>query len=166
MGKVKQLFLIILIFFTGFVSALLAIYFLIPNLINDNNQELIKSEFEQEMSKIVEIDKDERQRYLDQLVKDGEINIQYSLNTKFKGKQSEDFVIKNIDNNKGNIMFTIYDSNDDVIYQSTEIQRGYECNKIILNKELPKGKNTCKISIYYSNKGNVKSKFPIVIEVV
>ncbi len=123
------------------------------------------TEYEKNINAITKIDKAERQKEVDQLVKDGEINIQYDLGATFNGKVSEHFNVKNIENNKGNIKFIIYDENDNVIYTSKEVKRGYEVNKIELNKTLSKGTHKCKISIGYVDRGNVASTFPLNIEV-
>ena len=123
------------------------------------------TEYEKSIDAITEIDPAERQREVDQLVKDGEINIQYNAGATFKGKVSTSFNVKNIENNKGNIKFTLYDENGNTIYESKEIKRGYEVNKIELDKALTKGTHECRISIGYVNRGNVASTFPITIEV-
>lgn len=124
-----------------------------------------QNEYEENINAITRIDKEERQKQVDQLVQEGEINIQYDLGATFNGKVSEHFNVKNIENNKDDIQFIIYDENGDEIYKSKLIKRGYEVNKIELEKELEKGTHKCKISIGYVNRGNVASTFPLDIEV-
>lgn len=124
-----------------------------------------KSEYEQKVEKIVAISEEDQQKYIDQIVEEGQINIQYSLGTTFNGKTSQGFNVKNIENNNGDIVFTIYDESGNEIYNSKPIQRGYECTEITLDKELPVGIHECRISIGYVDAGNVRSTFPITIEV-
>lgn len=124
-----------------------------------------KTEYEQAVNAITEIDYDERQKELDRIVEDGMINIQYSASAIFDGKTSTSFVVKNIDNNKYPIQFTLMDEDGDVIYKSKQIDRGYEMNAIELDKELSKGTHDGKISIGYVEEGNVSSVFPITLEV-
>lgn len=124
-----------------------------------------KSEYEQKVEKIVAISEEDQQKYIDQIVEEGQINIQYSLGATFNGKTSQGFNVKNIENNNGDIVFTIYDESGNEIYNSKPIQRGYECTEITLDKELPVGIHECRISIGYVDAGNVKSTFPITIEV-
>lgn len=128
-----------------------------------NNKEYA---FEGQVAQIVEMDKEEQQRNLNQIVEENQINIQYAAGVVFEGKTSKNFSVKNIQNNNGDIKFTIYDKDGDVIYESDAIQRGYECTQITLDKELPKGTNECKISIGYVEAGNVKNTFPLTIEVI
>lgn len=123
------------------------------------------TEYEQQVDQITEIDKEERQKQLDQIVEDGKINIQYSLGAVFNGKVSESFNVKNIENNKHPIIFTLYDEDGEVIYESKQIEPGYEINSIELTKELSEGIHDCQIEIGYATEGNVSSVFPITIEV-
>lgn len=123
------------------------------------------TEYEQAVNAITEIDYEERQKELDRIVEEGMINIQYSASASFDGKVSTRFNVKNIDNNKQPIQFTLMDENGDVIYKSKQIERGYEINAIELYKELPKGTHNGKISIGYVEEGNVASLFPITLEV-
>ena len=151
------LLLLLLLGTTGFFG-----YQYFNNLNNSNNE---LTEYEQNINAITKIDKEERQKQVDQLVKDGEINIQYDIGATFKGKVSEQFNVKNIENNKGDIQFVLYDENGETIYTSKKIKRGYEVNKIKLDKSLSKGTHKCRISIGYVNRGNVSSTFPINITV-
>ena len=121
--------------------------------------------YEQEVSAITEMDYSERQEYVDEKVEKGMINVNYLPNPIFKGKTSVKFNIKNIENNHGPIMFSIYDENDKCIYQSKMIEPGYEMNSVKLDKELSKGKHDCHIQIGYVEEGNVSTMFPITIEV-
>lgn len=130
------------------------------------NKDKNVSEFETAVNEITEIDYSERQAALDQIVEDGMMNVQYSMYASFNGKVSTSFNVKNIKNNKYPIMFKLYDSDDNVIYESKKIELGYEINSIELNKSLPKGTHECKIQIGYVNEGNVSSVFPITLEVL
>ena len=108
---------------------------------------------------------EELQKLLDQKVKDGMMNANYSTGASFKGVKSESFNIKNIPNNKHDIQFAIFDENNEQLYQSGSIKRGYEINEIELTKALSKGKHNGKIAIWYVENGkqlgNIKSTFPI-----
>ena len=146
---------------TAIVVLLIGIFAVVYSLHNSNN----KSEYEQKVEKIVAMNKEDQQKYIDQIVEEGQINIQYSLGATFNGKTSQSFNVKNIENNNGDIVFTIYDESGNEIYNSKPIQRGYECTEITLDKELPVGTHECRISIGYVDAGNVKSTFPITIEV-
>lgn len=123
------------------------------------------SDYEKNVNAITEIDYDKQQEELDQIVADGQINIQYSLGTVFNGTVSESFNVKNIKNNHHPLIFTLYDENDDVIYESKQIEPGYEINQIELTKKLSKGTHNGTIKIGYATEGNVASVFPITIEV-
>ena len=123
------------------------------------------SEFENRVNEITEIDYSKQQDALNQIVADGMMNVQYSLSAEFNGKVSTSFNVKNIKNNHYPIVFSIFDEDDNEIYQSKKIERGYEINSIELNKELPKGSHDCKIQIGYAEEGNVSSSFPITIVV-
>lgn len=123
------------------------------------------TEYETAVNEITEIDYSQRQAELDKVVEEGMINIQYSSYASFNGKVSTSFNVKNIKNNKDPIMFEIMDENGETIYQSKQIDLGYEINSIELEKELTKGTHECKIKIGYSTEGNVASVFPITLEV-
>ena len=123
------------------------------------------TEYETAVNQITEIDYEERQRQIDQIVEDGMMNVQYLSSCQFDGKISKTFNVKNIENNKHPIVFSILDSNGDVIYQSKKIELGYELNSIELDKELPSGVHECLIQIGYEGEGNVSSVFPITLEV-
>lgn len=146
---------------TAIAVLLIGIFAVGYSLHNSSN----KSEYEQKVEKIVAVNPEEQQKYIDQIVEEGQINIQYSLGATFNGKTSQSFNVKNIENNNGDIVFAIYDENGEEIYNSDPIQRGYECTEITLDKELPVGTHECRISIGYVDAGNVKSTFPITIEV-
>lgn len=146
---------------TAIAVLLIGIFAVGYSLHNSSN----KSEYEQKVEKIVAVNPEEQQKYIDQIVEEGQINIQYSLGATFNGKTSQGFNVKNIENNHGDIVFAIYDENGEEIYNSDPIQRGYECTEITLDKELPVGTHECRISIGYVDAGNVKSTFPITIEV-
>lgn len=123
------------------------------------------SEFEKNVNQIVEIDHSDKQAKLNEIVKEGEINIQYSTHAIFNGQVSESFSVKNIPNNHYPIEFIIYDETNEVIYESKQIKPGYQLKMIELSKSLSKGIHECKIKIGYANEGNVSSLFPITIEV-
>lgn len=123
------------------------------------------SDFEKNVNQIIQIDHSEKQDKLNQIVRDGEINIQYSTNAIFEGQMSQYFSVKNIPNNHYPISFTIYDEIGDVIYESKHIKPGYQIKVIELTKHLDKGIHDCQIKIGYVNEGNVSSLFPIQIEV-
>ena len=108
---------------------------------------------------------EEIQDAVNQKVKDGEINVQYSLNASFIGKVSEEFLVRNIEANKDDIAFTILEKDGTVIYKSKKIRKGQEVRDITLDKSLSKGKHDCLIQIGYVNTGNVTSAFPINITV-
>ena len=117
------------------------------------------SKIEQDMSD------EELQEMLNQKVEDSMINIQYSMHANFNGKTSTSFLVRNIENNKDSIQFSIYDENNELIYTSDEIERGYEVTQITLDKELSAGHHDCTINIGYANSGNVRSSFPLDITV-
>lgn len=123
------------------------------------------SSYETAVNEITEIDYSKRQEELDQIVEEGMMNVQYSMYASFDGKVSKSFNVKNIKNNKHPIVFSLYDENGDLIYESKKIELGYELNSIELNKELSKGTHECSIKIGYAEEGNVSSVFPITIEV-
>ena len=151
-NKILILIILLLIFILGFIG----FWFL--------NQDR-SSAFENRVNEITEIDYSKQQATLNQLVADGMMNVQYSLSAEFNGKVSTSFNVKNIKNNHYPIVFSIFDEDDNEIYQSKKIERGYEINSIELNKELPKGSHDCKIQIGYAEEGNVSSSFPITIVV-
>ncbi len=123
------------------------------------------TEVEQNMNVITEINYSDRQEYVDAKVEEGMININYLPNAIFEGKTSIKFNVKNIKNNRGAILFEIYDENDKCIYKSKQIEPGYEMNSVNLDKALKKGKHECKIKVGYAEEGTVSSVFPIMIEV-
>ena len=125
----------------------------------------VLAEYEQKVDEITEIDYEERQKAVDTLVEEGRMNVNYSAKAVFRGMTSEQFQIKNIQNNHDAIVFNLYDEKGDCIYASKRIAPGYEMNAIQLTKELSKGEHACKIKISYAQAGNVASVFPITIEV-
>lgn len=125
----------------------------------------VLAEYEQKVDEITEIDYEERQKAVDTLVEEGRMNVNYSAKATFRGMTSEQFQIKNIQNNHDAIVFNLYDENGDCIYASKRIAPGFEMNAIQLTKELSKGEHACKIKISYAKEGNVASVFPITIEV-
>lgn len=123
------------------------------------------SEYEQAVNQITEIDYSKRQEELDKIVEEGMMNVQYSMYASFDGKVSTSFNVKNIKNNKHPMVFSLFDEEGNVIYESKQIGQGYELNAIELTKELSKGTHDCKIKIGYATEGNVSSVFPITLEV-
>lgn len=128
-------------------------------------ESLSMSKYEENVNQIIEIDHSKKQAELNQIVKEGEINIQYSTHAIFNGQTSEYFSVKNIPNNHHPISFTIYDETNEIIYESKQIKPGYQLKMIELTKQLTKGNHECQIKIGYVNEGNVSSMFPIMIEV-
>lgn len=123
------------------------------------------SQYEQNVNRITEIDDSKRQAELDVLVEEGKMNVNYSAKAVFRGKVSEKFNIKNIQNNHHSIEFQLFDEEGTCIYTSKKIEPGYEMNSIELDKELSKGIHECKLQVGYAEEGNVSSAFPITIEV-
>lgn len=132
---------------------------------NGNETQVSVLEYEDEVDAITEIDISDRQEAVDTLVEEGMMNVNYSPSAVFKGKVSEKFNIKNIENNHGPIMFKIFDEDNNSIYQSKMIAQGYEMNCIELSTELEKGTHDCTIKVRYADGGNVVAAFPITIEV-
>ena len=123
------------------------------------------SKYEENVNQIIEINHAEKQEKLNQIVKEGEIHIQYSTHAVFNGQMSQTFSVKNIPNNHHPIVFTIFDKTGDILYESKQIEPGYQLKAIELKKLLSKGIHECTIKIGYANEGNVSSLFPIMIEV-
>ena len=99
-------------------------------------------------------------------VEEGKINVQYQLYNEFDGKESVNFLLRNIKNNHYPIKFKIYDESNRKIYESAQVDLGYEVKKIILDKRLSPGEHKCNIEIAYICEGNVTSKFPLKINVI
>lgn len=123
------------------------------------------TEYEQNVNAITEIDHSEQQKAVDAIVEEGKMNVNYSPKAVFEGKTSVLFNIKNIKNNHAPIVFSIYDEDENCIYESKKIEQGYEMSKIELDVELKKGVHDCAIKIGYAEEGNVSSVFPLSIEV-
>ena len=115
---------------------------------------------------ISDMDYDEIQEQINQQVEEGKINVQYQMNSVFRGQNSEDFLVRNIKNNHFPIKFKIYNEKDQIIYHSSPLERGYEIHDITLNKPMEKGEHNCKIEISYVTKGNISSRFPLIINVI
>lgn len=145
------------------VSALLLCIGVYVYMSNTNKDASSKSM--QAVNKIVEIDKADRQAQLNNLVKEGEINIQYSMSAIFNGTKSDVFNVKNIEHNKYPIVFSLYDEAGKLLFESEQIEPGYEVTSIELIKNISKGSHECRIKIGYAKEGNVMSTFPITIEV-
>ena len=121
--------------------------------------------FEQNVNKITQIDEAERQKEIDKMVEEGMINIRYNAHAVFNGTKSEIFNVQNSYNNHYPLVFSIYDENGDLIYESKQIAPGYELSTIELTKELSEGVHSCTIKISYSENSNVTSVFPITLEI-
>ena len=83
-------------------------------------------------------------------------------------KNSTSFKVLNKENNRYPIVFELYDENDNLMFQSSEIALGYQCTEITLNENHEKGTFEWKIKIGYSNgneKSNVQSFFPINVTI-
>ncbi len=128
-------------------------------------QPLAITEYESNVNEITEIDYSERQEELNTLVEEGRMNVNYVSNAIFRGTVSEQFNIKNIENNHHPIIFELYDESGESIYLSKKIAPGYEMNRIELTKELKEGTHACSLKVGYAQEGNVSSVFPITIEV-
>lgn len=122
-----------------------------------------KTKYEQNVNKIIQISEEERQEQLNKVVEDGMMNVNYTPYIAVNGNVSENFNIKNIENNKNPIKFKIIDDNDEVIYQSDVIELGYELNGLEFDKTFEKGTYEYRICIGYDAEGNVQSTFPITI---
>lgn len=125
-----------------------------------------KSVYETGVNNIKKISLEERQAQLDKIVEDGMININYTSSIKVSNGISEDFNIKNIENNKYPIKFKIKDPSNEIVYESDLIDLGYELNGISLPIDLPKGEYKFRIIIGYDVEGNVESSFPLNVEVI
>lgn len=126
---------------------------------------LAASEYEERVNEITEIDYFKQQEELNAIVEEGKMNVNYCSKAVFRGKESQQFNIKNIQNNHHPIIFELYDENGTCIYVSKRIKPGYEMNSIELEKELPLGEHACQLKVGYIEEGNVSSVFPITIEV-
>ena len=118
--------------------------------------------------KISEIPDSEKQEAVNKAVEEGMINISYSSSAVFDGKNSTSFKVLNKENNRYPIDFELYDENDNLMFQSSEIALGYQCTEITLNENHEKGTFEWKIKIGYSNgneKSNVQSFFPINVTI-
>lgn len=129
------------------------------------NEPQPKSEYEEQVNEITEIDYSKQQDALNAIVEQGKMNVNYSSKAVFSGTVSETFNIKNIKNNHHPIVFELYDEENQCLYASKKIEPGYEMNSIELDKKLSKGVHDCKLKVGYAEEGNVSSVFPITIEV-
>lgn len=158
--RIHQVILVILLL----VIAIFAIRCGIKDDKEDHESESI-SIYEEEVDQITQIDYTQRQEALNAIVEEGKMNVNYSSKAVFEGMNSKKFNIKNILNNHYPIEFQLYDENGSCIYESKQIEPGYEINNIQLQKKLSKGIHDCKLKIGYAEAGNVSSVFPITIEV-
>lgn len=121
---------------------------------------------EQTNEKIDEMTAEEKQAYVNQIVEDSMININFSPYATFDSNgNSTSFLVKNIEQNHDSIKFTLYDEDNNLIFESSEIERGYQCESIKLNTPLTVGTHEGRIVVGYANTGTVSSSFPITMEV-
>ena len=149
--KIKWILVIFLLF-----AALLLLW---------NSCEKKDSSSEAFLNEIVEMSDEEKQAAINKVVEEGTINIQYQKHAVFDGNKSVSFNVKNTINNHHPLKFTLLDGDETVLYESQEIPPGYEMNKIVLEKSLPKGVHECRMVIGYATEDAVVSSFPITIEV-
>ena len=123
------------------------------------------SEYYSKTSKITQMPEEDRQAYVNQIVDDGMMNVNYQTSATFEGIKSIDFKVTNIEQNKYPIQFELIDENGDTIYTSGEIPQGYECTEVALDREHEKGSFEWQIKLGYVNEGNVSSIFPINVEI-
>ncbi len=131
----------------------------------DKDTTRIVTEYEMDLDAITEMDPEERQEAVNIAVEEGMMNVNYSANARFKGKVSEAFNIRNIENNHGPILFELFDEEGECVYASKKIAPGYEMNRIELTKSLKKGTHEGTIKVRYADQGSVSAVFPITIEV-
>lgn len=113
--------------------------------------------------KLDEIEDAMRQEAVNAAVEEGMMHVNFSTKAYSDGKTSTKFNIKNIENNHDDIVFEIFDENEESIYKSKKIAPGYEMNCIELDKQLPKGRHECSIKIRYAIEGQVSTVFPIIL---
>ena len=128
-----------------------------------NEMEDFVTEFEENVDAITEIEDAMRQEAVNAAVEEGMMHVNFSTKAYFDGKTSTKFNIKNIENNHDDIVFEIFDENEESIYKSKKIAPGYEMNCIELDKKLPKGRHECSIKIRYAVEGQVSTVFPIIL---
>ena len=128
-----------------------------------NDVEDFVTEFEENVDAITEIEDAMRQEAVNAAVEEGMMHVNFSTKAYFDGKTSTKFNIKNIENNHDDIVFEIFDENEESIYKSKKIAPGYEMNCIELDKKLPKGRHECSIKIRYAVEGQVSTVFPIIL---
>jgi len=128
-----------------------------------NEMEDFVTEFEENVDAITEIEDAMRQEAVNAAVEEGMMHVNFSTKAYFDGKTSTKFNIKNIENNHDDIVFEIFDENEESIYKSKKIAPGYEMNCIELDKKLSKGRHECSIKIRYAVEGQVSTVFPIIL---
>lgn len=126
-----------------------------------------------EIDKINRMTDEEKQKLVNDSVEDGMIAVDYSMSAvvNYDTLESTSFRVTNTEDNKDSIQFKLYDENDNVVYTSEVIDKGYECTKIKLDptkfdssKYEPGKKYEWNISVgYYNLSGNMNSLFPIYI---
>lgn len=132
---------------------------------NSNNTKENETNYKTETEKITHISKEDRQKAINKIVEEGMININYQSIASFENNVSTSFKVTNIENNKKPIKFKIVDENQNIVYESDEIEPGYECKKIKLDDDFTHEKGTFdwEILIGYSEEGNVSSAFPLKV---
>ena len=88
-----------------------------------NEMEDFVTEFEENVDAITEIEDAMRQEAVNAAVEEGMMHVNFSTKAYFNGKTSTKFNIKNIENNHDDIVFEIFDENEESIYKSKEISR-------------------------------------------
>lgn len=146
----------------GVILCFVSIPILTINIYNKFN----KSKYENRVNSITKISLEERQSQVDKIVEEGMMNVNYTPSITVKGNISEDFSIKNIENNNYPIKFKIKDENSNIVYESKLIDLGYELNGLEFTEELKPGRYEFRIFIGYSEEGNVESSFPLNVEVI
>lgn len=122
------------------------------------------SKLYEESTKIAKISQEDRQAAVNQIVEDGMMNVNYQTGATFKGKESTDFKVTNIENNKHPIVFKLMDQDGNEVYKSEKIKQGYECTHITLDKEYKKGDYEWQIVLGYADgESNAYSAFPIYV---
>lgn len=128
-----------------------------------NEMEDFVTEFEENMNAITEIEDAMKQEAVNTLVEEGMMHVNFSTEAYFEGKTSTKFNIKNIENNHDDIVFEIFDENEESLYKSKRIAPGYEMNCIELDRELSKGRHECTIEIHYAVESHVSTIFPMLL---
>lgn len=115
---------------------------------------------------VTQINEQDAQAYVDMLVAEGMMNIDYTPTLKTDdGIHSTSFRVRNIANNHHSMEFTILDENGETIYVSPEITLNGELKNVTLQKQMSPGTHKCTIEFGYKDNGNIKSSFPLDVVV-